>query len=324
MLRDALNAPARTTDAVQTLFLGGFLTLLAFLLPLGWLTTVATVPFLVVALPVVFLPSLLLRGYYVRTMQAGLRGAERAPSFVRWGELVRDGLRSYFVAFIYLVPVIVLWTLVGVTAVAVELRPVGGPTGSMLVTLSAASATLLSGLYLPVFAYLFPAALVTYAATGRLTAAFAPRAVSRTLLDGGYAKGWVLASGVLVVALAVGAPTSLFLVGVFVVFYLQTVVHSVYGLAARTALGAELDDDGRVRVERAQRRPEVEASVQVGRSVGLTDGRGSETDSPADGEIRDETEVGADRNDDAGGDDNRSDRDGPDDRRFERGERGEQ
>ncbi|WP_224268816.1 DUF4013 domain-containing protein [Haloprofundus salinisoli] len=271
MFRDALNAPARTADAVQTLFFGGVLSLLALALPLGWLVAVAAVPFLVLAFPFVFLPSLLLRGYYVRTMQAGLEGRDAAPSFVRWGGLVRDGIRTYVVAFVYLLPVVVLWLLVATIAVAVQLRGVAGGVGESLVALSVTLATLVSGLYLPVFAYVFPAALVTYAATERLAAAFSPRTVGRVLVDREYATGWLLASGLLLVVVFFGLPLSLFLVGVVAVFYLQTVAHSVYGRSARATLAAE-HDDGRTEPETVRREPEASAAVQVGRSVAYTDG----------------------------------------------------
>ncbi|WP_224449498.1 DUF4013 domain-containing protein [Haloprofundus salilacus] len=324
MFRDALNAPARTADAVQTLFLGGFLSLLALLVPIGWLATVGTVPFFVLALPFVLLPPLLLRGYYVRVMQAGLRGEEAAPSFVRWNRLVADGLRSYAVAFVYLLPVVTLWVLVAVVAIAVELRTLGGPTSSVFVTLSTALAAVVSGLYLPVFAYLVPAALVTYAATGRLAAAFSPRTVGRVLVDGEYAKGWAVASLLLFGALTVAVPLSLFLVGVFVLFYLQTVVHSLYGRTARKALAVELGDDDRARAERGQRRPEVEAAVQVGRSVGLAEGRG-EAVSPTDGDFSSGSECGDDRVGGTRRDDDRPrddrPRDGTRGRTFEGGDR---
>ncbi|KTG08325.1 hypothetical protein AUR64_19000 [Haloprofundus marisrubri] len=287
MFRDALNAPARTPDAIQTLFFGAFLSLLVLSLPVVLLLG-AVSPLLVVFAVPALVAALLLRGYYVRTMRVGLDGRDAAPSFVRWSGLLRDGARSYAIAFVYLFPVVALWFLVVIVAVGTQFGSGEPGVGASALALSATLATVLSGLYFPVFAYLYPAALVSYAATERLGAAFSPRTVGSVLLDKEYATGWLLSSGLLVVVAVVGVPLSLFLVGVVVVFYLQTAANVVYGRAAQTALADELaGDDGRSEPEAIHRGPEAAAAVQVGRSVVCTDGDPEAADrSPEDAETR--------------------------------------
>ena len=105
MLREALRAPYRSDDAVGTLIVGGVLTLLALVFVPGWLLLVAIDPIVGVAVtPIALVPWFVLRGYYLRVVADGIEHATAAPSFVRWGELARTGIKSVLLTVVYLLP----------------------------------------------------------------------------------------------------------------------------------------------------------------------------------------------------------------------------
>lgn len=277
MFSEALAAPIRSDDAAATLFMGGVLTLLTAVAPVVWVLAVLSTPLGLLLTPLAVFPPLVLRGYDVRTVRTGLRGDDATPSFVHWGELVRDGLKSVLLSVGYLLP---LGLLLGVVAGLV------GLLGARVVTPgSAAGVVVAVGIvvggfgafgYGVVYLYLRPAALTRFAAEGRLRDGFAPRQVLNVARTDRYAGGWFRATAVLVGGVVVGVPTTVVLVGVFAAFYARVVTHVLYGRGAAdnsteaTETSASVAREQRIDGERTR---EVSASVQTGRTVGAVEER---------------------------------------------------
>ncbi|EJN58890.1 DUF4013 domain-containing protein [Halogranum rubrum] len=307
MFNEALAAPIRSDDAAATLFMGGVLTFLSAVVPVVWLFAVLSTPLGLLLTPLAVFPSLVLRGYDVRTVRTGLRGDDATPSFVRWGELVRDGLKSVLLSVGYLLPLGVLLAVVVGLAVLLGARVVTpGSVAGVVVAVGIVVVGVGVFGYGVAYLYLRPAALTRFAAEGRLRDGFALRQVVDVARGGRYAGGWFRATAVLVGGVVVGVPTTVVVVGVFVAFYARVVAHVLYGQGAAddstetteaTEASASSARDRRLDKERT---PEVSPSVQTGRTVGVVDkwtemGEPTSTQSDeSDGDDSDEARVEAD------------------------------
>lgn len=299
MLSEALRVPARGTDATGTLLVGTVLTGATAIAVVGWIALLAVdLRFGAAATPVVFLLGLVVRGYLVRVVAAGINDRSVAPSFVRWGSLLRDGVRSVFVSVVYALPAAVCLGLAAGAGVATMVDPPGF-AGALQVL--AAVAILIGGFgllcYLLVYLYLRPAARAVLAATGSVRAAINPRRLIGVSLSGPYLTGWLIAMGLLtggpllvtpLVVLsglaglydealaAIGGLLTLG-VGVILVFWLRMSVAWVTGRGAGPALAAETasviapsgpaGSSGTATVTTPDRPTEPPATVQVGRGV---------------------------------------------------------
>ena len=299
MLSEALRVPARGTDATGTLLVGTVLTGATAIAVVGWIALLAVdLRFGAAATPVVFLLGLVVRGYLVRVVAAGINDRSVAPSFVRWGSLLRDGVRSVFVSVVYALPAAVCLGLAAGAGVATMVDPPGF-AGALQVL--AAVAILIGGFgllcYLLVYLYLRPAARAVLAATGSVRAAINPRRLISVSLSGPYLTGWLIAMGLLtggpllvtpLVVLsglaglydealaAIGGLLTLG-VGVILVFWLRMSVAWVTGRGAGPALAAETasviapsgppGSSETATVTTPDRPTEPPATVQVGRGV---------------------------------------------------------
>lgn len=299
MLSEALRVPARGTDATGTLLVGTVLTGATAIAVVGWIALLAVdLRFGAAATPVVFLLGLVVRGYLVRVVAAGINDRSVAPSFVRWGSLLRDGVRSVFVSVVYALPAAVCLGLAAGAGVATVVDPPGF-AGALQVL--AAVAILIGGFgllcYLLVYLYLRPAARAVLAATGSVRAAINPRRLISVSLSGPYLTGWLIAMGLLtggpllvtpLVVLsglaglydealaAIGGLLTLG-VGVILVFWLRMSVAWVTGRGAGPALAAETasviapsgppGSSETATVTTPDRPTEPPATVQVGRGV---------------------------------------------------------
>ena len=201
MLGESLRVPYRADDAFGTIVVGSVLTVLTGLLVAVWLVLVAVWPPVGLAVtPVVALPSLVMRGYLLRVVDGGIRDESTVASFVRWGALIRDGSKSTLVSAFYFVPGAVLCGLAVGGGVATALSPPGFDETAQALTgvliLIAGFGLLLYGL---VYLYVRPAARAVFAATGSLRAALGVRQVLRLAASGDYLTGWLLAMGLLAV-----------------------------------------------------------------------------------------------------------------------------
>lgn len=260
MIRPAAVALARTRDAAGVVLVGGSLTLFGWILALLWVGGLLFVsPLFLVATPVAFVPSLVARGYFVCvTRRAAETGTTDAPSLVAWGDLLRDGLKSALLSAVLLAPLAVGLAgvaAVGVTAVVgpLDLSVVGaavdaalGPNGAVAAAVTAGGlfAALVAS-YLLAFAYVRPAALAAFAASGRLRDGLRPEPVAATARSESYAAAWTTAAAALAVGYAVAVPTAPLLVGAAVAFVVRILAHGLYGRgAAETLRSAETSRDG--------------------------------------------------------------------------------
>jgi hypothetical protein len=249
MFGDALSTPAKTADSAVTLFIGGVLTLLAVVGPLVAVAALSVSPLALLLFPLALLPLFVLRGYYVAVIAGGANREPGAPSIVRWGALLSNGVKSVLVSVGYALPAVLLLVL-GVAALVALVPPeVADPGTSPAAVESSTSdaralgvlAVLVPGSLLLLgygllYAYLRPAALAVFAVTGSLREAFRLGRVRSVAGTGDYAVGWLLAGLVLVVGGVFVLPLSALLVGFFLLFYLQVVAHSLYGRAASDVL----------------------------------------------------------------------------------------
>jgi hypothetical protein len=267
MIPESLAAPARTEDAPVTVLVGGILLALSTAGTAAWLLAVVRSPVPLLAAPLVLLPVLVLLGYEVRVVAAGVDGARATPSFVDWTGLARGGLASACMVVGYLLPgALVAGSALGV-GVAVDVGAVAGPPWA--VPAGAAVAALAAGGNALAFLYLRPAGLAVYAATGSLAAAFSPGTLLGVATSGRYALGWAVATGGLAVGTLAAGPLALVLVGFPLAFYVRAVVHSVYGRAAATAVVPSSGRPPPPDENPAPAPPEAPPAVQTGRGLPL-------------------------------------------------------
>lgn len=253
MLRGAVETPIRSTDAAGTLVVGGFLTALGWIVTPLWLLASLLAPPVALVAPLALAPTLVARGYFLRVVAGELETATArgAPRFVRWGGLYRDGVKSALLTVAYLLPLVICLgavafagTLVGTGRV--DPTPVAEPvfgTGSTDPSAAVPAFGVAGGLvvllavsYLLAFAYVRPAAVSTFAATGRLRDAFRPTLVWSVATSSDYAVGWSLATVVVLTGYVFALPFVPLLVGIGVVFAVRVVAHALYGRGAADAL----------------------------------------------------------------------------------------
>jgi len=210
MLFEALAFPRAGDDWLETLLVGGVLSLLGVLV----------------------VPAIVVNGYLVRVLRAGVEGDETLPRFTDWVDLFVDGLLVLLVELVYVG--VTTFVLAGLVFVGVALGWVTAAVGvrGPVRTLGAiyGSALLLVGLFgFLLAAYLLPAALANFARTDDVVAAFHLGTVARAAFTADYLVAVVLAIAVSVVLGVVGGLLLLVLVGVFVLFALQVVVYHLFG-----------------------------------------------------------------------------------------------
>ncbi|MDB2264198.1 DUF4013 domain-containing protein [Halorubrum ezzemoulense] len=257
MLTAAATALTRTDDTAGVVLVGGAVTLLAWVLTPAWLVGVLFVsPAVAAAAPVALAPWLVARGYFVRVTRSAIQTGEATgtPSLVAWGELVRDGVKSVLLSAALLAPLAGGLAVAGGVVAALIEGPVDpaatatavesalGPGGPAVVAVAAVGVVAaLVGAYLLAFAYVRPAALAAFAASGRLRDGLSPQTVADIAATGPYATGWTLAAGALAVGYAVAAPTAPLVVGVALAFLVRVVAHGLYGRGAAAAMAGGPD-----------------------------------------------------------------------------------
>lgn len=214
MLSEALDYPREGDDALTTILIGSFLSLLG--------------PLLVPIIPV--------WGYVVgvlRETSTGERAA--APVFEDWERLFVDGLKAFVVVFVYgLVPAVVAAITVGSAVFAIVFGNQGLQVLGAVSILGGLLVTAVLGL---AFGYVIPAGLVAMSRTDSIGAAFSWSGLRPILGNGRYATGWLVALGVwLVASFVVGAiNAALPVVGAVpaavVYFYAMVATAYLYGTA---------------------------------------------------------------------------------------------
>lgn len=221
MLSEALSVPRAGDDWLETVLIGGVLSILGFLV----------------------LPVFVVNGYLLRVLRAGVEGDETPPSFTDWVDLFVDGLLMLVVQFVYVgLPTAFLGFIVAAFAVITTVSTSYSPRpGSMALAggLATLAVLLVAVGILLVAGYLLPAALANFARTGDFAAAFHLRTVLRAAFSVDYFVALVLVIAVSLVLGVVGGLLVFVLVGIFVLFYLQMVVYYLFGQGFARGLGLE-------------------------------------------------------------------------------------
>ncbi|MFC6973524.1 DUF4013 domain-containing protein [Halomicroarcula sp. GCM10025709] len=231
MFEDALRYPWAGEHRLETILVGGVLTLLG----------------------VLFVPILVVYGYLVRVVRAVSAGDDAVPpAFDDWGELLVDGVVAFVVSFVYaLVPA--TFVTVAVLTFVIPVTVVGGTEVTQLPRTVAAGGVLLA-ILVAVLAvvvllgalYLLPAALAAYAVTGRIASAFSPSTLRAIGGDGSYAIALIVALVIGFLAQVIGGLAAATVIGVLLVPFI-----TFYGnVAAAYAIGIGVRDTPLVRQHR--------------------------------------------------------------------------
>jgi hypothetical protein len=210
----------------------------------GGVPSLLNVAYLVPAVAAVFVPELallylplvavqlgagvVLTGYFVRVAERTLAGEGEPPAFREWGGLVGDGLRGFGVVLAYQVPLVVasavafglmFLAFAGASSVGESAGAGLGFLGVLVMLL----AVLVTMAYSLVMGYLLPISLVSYAASGELSAAFDVERVKPVALSEEYAIPWLLVAGVYMAVASVMSVLTSLLVGYLLVPLLPVV-----------------------------------------------------------------------------------------------------
>lgn len=219
MLSDAIEYPMEGEGGLQRLVVGSVVTFVA---------------------SVLLLPGILLAGYSVAVCRGVLEGRTEPPAFEDWGALVTDGLSAVAITLLYWVPGLLLGGIGLVAWVLLLAGPVGGASlGGTTVGLLAATGTLLGFGYALLVGYVLPAAIVNYARTGELRAAWDLGTLRAIVADGAYAKAWVAGTVVLFAFGSAGSTLVWVLVGFPVLFLGQVVATYAFTRGTLDALGID-------------------------------------------------------------------------------------
>lgn len=231
MLSEALAFPRADDDWLKTVLIGGVLSLLGFLI----------------------IPTIIVNGYLLRVLRAGVEGDVQPPKFEDWGDLLVDGILLWVVQFVYIgVPTFLLFIVAGSFAVVAAVgtsaaagESAGAMAGGIVALVLGGSVMLL----LLLASYLLPAAIANFARTGEVTAAFHLRTIAAAAFSADYFLAVVLVIAVSLVLGLIGGLLTIILVGIFVLFYLQMVVYHLFGQGF--AAGLELDQSAAPSAESA-------------------------------------------------------------------------
>lgn len=287
MLTRALALLLRSADGAGVLTVGGVLTLLTWTVTPLWVVSTVAFPPLIAVAPLALAPAFVTRGYFIRVLSDAVETENTggAPPFVAWNELYRDGVKSTVLSVILLAPLALLFVLVGLagfalgtdlvdpTAITARVEDVLGAGGTAAaIGLGTGTLAVVSAAYLVVFAYVRPAALAVFAASGRFRNGLHPKRVRRVAGSGTYATAWLVATVTMLIGYAIATPFLPVLIGVVIIFLTRIVVYALYGHGAgpilsdeeRTAVGENRSAHSAVLQPSP---PEAVPAVQTGRAV---------------------------------------------------------
>jgi hypothetical protein len=240
-IQESLSVPLQGDAATERLLIGGALALLSPLL----------------------VPMVLINGYLLRVLVAGVRGEGSLPDIHDWKGLATDGLKATAIAAAFGVPFLILLLIIDIGFVTVvghsvftdlglpgflslllvpELVPLFGFPGSLVavgllvgfqlltgIVVSTVLVMLVSLVLVPIVAYPIPAVLAGLGIGGDLRDAFNVGRLRKVLTTRAYLEGVIGGWAVLVAGAIVGSLFSVILVGFIVLFYSQVVAAYVFG-----------------------------------------------------------------------------------------------
>lgn len=223
-LDDALSFPLRGDDAVGRVVLGSVLVLLSLVL---------------------VVPGVALAGYAVAVCRSVLAGDEQPPALGDWRTLSRDGVDVAAITLVYAAPGLVVAALSAAVPVLASMGPGGGGGGmvaALLAVVFGFGGSVVATAYGVAVAYVLPAALVNYARTGTVSAAWDRTTLREVLLDGDYVATWMAGTLVAVAAASIGGATAAAMVGFPVLLYGLVAATALFTRGSMDALGLEPED----------------------------------------------------------------------------------
>jgi len=128
-----------------------------------------------------FVPQLILQGYYIDVMKTTLEGKDEPPKFNNWKKQIIAGFKSVCILIVYkLLPIfIVIIYIVPTFLTAIQ------ENNFLAALVSVLSSVLITGLLFGLFGYAASAGLVAFAKTKKIRSAFSPQ-LFRVILKKDY------------------------------------------------------------------------------------------------------------------------------------------
>lgn len=208
-LNEAIRYPTHRDEWYRTIIIGGVLSIFSFLI----------------------IPILIVYGYLIRVIRARLDGKTTPPVFDEWAELLVDGVKMAIIGIVYLlIPALVAGLTIGGALLAFF---TGTETGAAAGMLGLAGGFFLSSILAIIFGYVAVAAIVNFARTADIGAAFDFGTLKPILFHSDYAIAWLTAVVVMIVAGIIGGIISVipilgFIIAAFVYFYAQVVAAGIW------------------------------------------------------------------------------------------------
>jgi hypothetical protein len=219
-VNEALRYPMEGDGWKKTILIGGILTIFGFLI----------------------VPLLAVYGYVIRVIRHRLDGESQPPEFGEWGELLIDGVKVLVIGIVYsIIPGLLFAVTVGGSIAAIATGSRGGAAaGAAGLTIGFLIALVLS----LVFGYVAVAALVNFAAEGRIGAAFDLGTLRTVITTREYAIAWLLAVAIFVGAAVVTGLLNVIpilgaIIGAFVIFYAEVAAATLWAGGFTDAMAAE-------------------------------------------------------------------------------------
>ena len=193
-------------------------------------------------LSIFILPTIVVMGYLVRALRAGMERAEEPPVFDEWGELLKEGVMATIIAFVYqLVPIIVFSALIVGSLIPML---TGSEAGFGLGFFGLIAAFFAWWVLAIVFGYVGFAAVANYAKEGSIAAGFDIGTIIQVITSTDYMLAWLYVIALNIVVGLVAAMLNIVpflgtIIGAFVGFYALIIAGWLWGDGFASATGAD-------------------------------------------------------------------------------------
>ena len=199
MINDAINYPIEGDQTSDILLVGGVLSIISGILAaIFLLLSVFTFGLGFILMPLAFIPSLGIMGYYVRVLESTVDGGSEPPAFDDIAGAFKDGLVATAIGVVYyLIPSVLF--LVAALFGGVLGGAAGNNGGGALALLFLIGGGGLATVLTIALTYVYPAALTRYATTDDIAAAFAFSDLIDTIGSIDYLVAWLYGLAILLV-----------------------------------------------------------------------------------------------------------------------------
>lgn len=236
MIEDSIGYPFAGDNGVQILLVGGLLSLVSGVIALiiSFLSFL-TAGLSMILIPLAFLPTIPIFGYYVRVLKSTSEGDDTPPDFNNLGVAFKDGLFAIIIGLVYyaLPLTIVIGTLLVGGGLGTVLGGDAGGTSFGIIAFFGIGVALILGIALT---YIYPAALARYAVTDSIGAAFSFGKLTGVIFGTDYLVAWIFGFAILfaggIVASLVGIiPLLGQLISPVIQFVFTIMAYRAFGLA---------------------------------------------------------------------------------------------